>query len=127
MFAFMGVCFTFIAGIISGGIGALGTGVIASLFNLFGGWRLIVYAMLVSMIGILLYNLMCDMLSEALTWLLSEIQAQEIPGVPGATGYAFANLAGYLANRLRLIQAFSFIFNITMVKFMIVKLPFLKW
>ena len=100
---------------------------IATAVAFFGTWPAALYAVMVIVIGINLYNLACGCLQEILNWALTQLNTVSPPGGMPSSGLAFLNLAGYLATQLKFPQCLSFIFNIIALKWMIVKVPFLKW
>ena len=106
---------------------SVGAALITSLGALFGSWRIILYAMLISLITIELYNLVKNIMSECLGWLVAQLSTVSAPdGTPG-TAYEIVGLAAYLANHLKIIACLSFIFSTIMIKWAVVKIPFLKW
>lgn len=127
MFALIGTMLTAVVQFIKGGMGVLGAGIISTLVVLFGAWPVAIYGVLVIVMGILGYNLMCDFLRDALQWVSTQMSSVSSPGGMPTAGLVVGNLAGWFATKLKIIQCLSFIFNAIVAKWLIVKVPFLKW
>jgi len=73
------------------------------------------------------YNLVVSVLSEGLTFVVDQLGAVNAPsGLPGS-GYQFVGLGGYLADHLQLVECIGVVVSITILKWTLVKIPFLKW
>lgn len=99
----------------------------AGLVALFGSWRIVLYGILVSIIGIVVYNLIVDVTEEILTFILGQLQGVQQPDGMPSSAYQFSGLAAYLANHLRLVACFTFIISTIVVKWIVAKIPFIKW
>jgi len=116
----MGAILAFLAS----GWGWLGT----ALGAIFVGWRGVILATFLSFLGINLYNLFCTIVTE-LSGFITTMLSSRAPGVPGAPsliGELFGT-AAYLAIHLKLIEQFNFMISIVILKWVVVKIPFLKW
>lgn len=108
-------------------LAAIANAVTGGLVALFGSWRIVLFGLLTAVVGILLYNLVCDVIEEMLQWLLAELNGMQAPDGTPSTAYQFAGLAAYLALHLKIIECISFVINVTVLKWTIVKVPFMKW
>lgn len=99
-----------------------------SLGALFGNWKswLVLSAMGFAMIN--LYNLYVEIVQETLTFVMTQVQSVGGGGTgPPVMVQQFVGLAGWLATKLRLVECFSVVLNTVLLKWSLVKIPFLTW
>lgn len=94
------------------------------LLGLFGGWKAIGKLLIMIALPIILYNLCVDLGKETFDFILSKINV--------STGFSspvvqITGLAGYFAAQLRLAECFAIIVSIYMLKFLLRKIPFIRW
>ena len=122
---------------IAGMLTALGTGIInavtvwlayaaAITVAIFSQWTTALYALLIMFIGYECYNFICTTLQEVLTYASNKLSAMSVPGGVPLT-VQLANLSLYLAYHLQLPQCFSYMVNCIVLKWMLVKIPLIKW
>lgn len=94
----------------------------------FVGWRGVMLATFLAFLGINLYNLFCTIVSELSSFITTMLtsRAPGVPGSPSLVGELFGT-AAYLAIHLKLIEQFNFMISIVTLKWVVVKIPFLKW
>ena len=112
----MGALFSFLASIVT-----------TSLANLFGSWKSVVLVSLVAFLGIGLYNLVVDIIQEVFDFASASMSAVNMGDGPPTSAMEFAGLAGYLATQLRLPECLSWVMSITLLKWLLAKIPFVKW
>lgn len=112
----MGALLTTLVNAITGGLVAL-----------FGSWRIVLYGILVSIIGIVVYNLIVDVVDEVLQYVLTSLNSISGPSGGPSSAYQFAGLGAYLAHHLKIVECLSFIINVILVKWIVAKIPFIKW
>ncbi len=94
--------------------------------TLFVGWKGFFVLTFLSFLGINLYNLFVEIAEEITSFIVASTSAIQSP--TGSSLVAeFAGVAGYLATHLRLVECISFILNIVILKWLVVKIPLLKW
>lgn len=98
----------------------------ASLVALFGAWKSVLLVTFLGFAMIFVYNLIVDVVQEALTWALT--QAGSIPVPEGHSSvFAFTGFVGWFMSVLKLPECMSFIISMVTLKFLLRKIPFLKW
>lgn len=109
---------------LSGAWGWLG----ATLGAIFVGWRGLILLTFLSFLGINLYNLFCEIVTELSGFIVTMLQSRApgVPGSPSLVGELFGT-AAYLAVHLKLLEQFNFMISIVTLKWIVVKIPFLKW
>lgn len=108
-------------------LGKLAAIITASLGNLFGSWKGWLALTFLGFVTLNLYNLYVDIIEEILQFVLTSLQAVQQPGGMPSTAVQMTGLAAWFAQKLKLAECFSFIVNITMLKWMLAKLPFIQW
>jgi hypothetical protein len=111
-------------------MGALLTGLwvaIRSGFGLMVGWKAIILVTLLSYASIMLYNLYCTIIQEIINFAIAASADAENPGGITAGAMNAAGLAGYLVSKLRLVECFNFAISTIVLKWTLVKIPFIKW
>jgi hypothetical protein len=127
MWAALGAWFVVVGTAVVSTVVNLGTALVSTLVLFFGSWRLLIYGILVSVIAIELYNLFCNVVQELFNWVTSQLGGVSSPdGMPGE-GYTFADLAAWFGYHLKISQCLSFIFAAIAFKWIVVKIPFVKW
>lgn len=98
----------------------------AGLTALFAGWRVFLVVGFMSFLMVYVYNLASDMLLEVLNWVTDQAGAVELQ--QGQTSvFNFTGFIGYMLGALKIPQCMSFIITIVSLKFMLRKIPFIKW
>jgi hypothetical protein len=108
--------FTWLAGIFT-----------ASITNVFGAWKAVAGILVITILGVVLYNLIVDVVQECFTFALSQVNGIDGGSGPPSTSIQFVGLAGYLASHLKLTNCFAWIINVTLLKWLLAKIPFIKW
>lgn len=100
----------------------------STLTAIFVGWKGIILASFLLFLGINLYNLFCEIVGELASFITTMLasRAPGVPGSPSLIGELFGT-AAYLAIHLKLIEQFNFMISIVTLKWVVVKIPFLKW
>ena len=94
--------------------------------TVFGGWKIFLVVTVMSFATVYFYNLISGLLQEALTFVTTQTNAAGVPS--GMTsGYSFTGFAGYMLSVLKVPQCMAFIISVMSLKFMLRKIPFIKW
>jgi hypothetical protein len=78
----------------------------------------------VSVLGVLLYNLGCDMIEEVLNFAVSKMSGQSISSVSNPT---FTGFAGWMISQLKIPECVSVVVTCVSIRFVLSKIPFLHW
>ena len=78
--------------------------------------------------AIVLYNLFVEILEELLSWVLTKMNVV----MPGGAGQTFdigtvSSLAAWAVTRTRLLECVSFMMGIIVLRFVLRKIPFIRW
>lgn len=93
---------------------------------LFGGWKLLLLTTFMAFLGVYFYNLVSGILQELLAFVTS--QASSVGSIPGqAQTYAFTGFAGYMLSVLKIPECMAFIISVITIKFLMRKIPIIKW
>ncbi len=94
------------------------------LIGLIGGWRAIARLLIVVAIPLILYNLTCDIIQEVMNFAISQISSSNAGESPTIQ---LTGLVGWIAQQFQFPECLSVIISITMLKFILRKIPFLRW
>lgn len=99
-----------------------------ALSAIFIGWRGVILLTFLTFLGINLYNLFCEIITELSGFIVTMLQSRApgVPGAPSLVGELFGT-AAYLAVHLKLIEQFNFMISIVTLKWVVVKIPFIRW
>lgn len=107
-------------------IGAAFQALILSLGRLFLSWKVFGAFLITGILGIVLYNLVAEILGEVLTFIQGQINAAT--GELGASApLQLSGIGAWLAQVLKLPEQISVALTFVGLKWMVVKIPFLKW
>jgi len=106
-------------------IGRLGTYLGAGLTTLFGSWKTIILVTLLSFAVIYAYNLICEVIQESLVWVTAQAGTVVYPGE--STAFEFTGLVGYFMSVWKIPECMAFIISMVSIKFLLRKIPFLRW
>jgi hypothetical protein len=107
-------------------LAALWTALGGSLTALFGGWKTVILVTLLAFGAIAAYNLVVDIVEECFNFALASIGGVGTSGL-GSGVVQIAGLGAYLASHMRIPECIAFIVNITILKWIVAKIPFIKW
>lgn len=110
--------------------GWLGAALTTVFGGLLGGWKTFVGGILLKItLALVLYNLVAEVLSEMLVWV-----ADKLGAVSAGSGMetsldltGFSGLLGWLGDVLRVPEQVAVMSTCVLAKFMLRKIPFLKW
>lgn len=92
---------------------------------LFAGWKTFLGVLVTGLVGVLIFNVAIDLIEAGLTWVLSSLGNVSDPGLPGSS--SITGLGAYLAMHLKLVECVGLVCSVVLLKWMVVKIPFLKW
>jgi hypothetical protein len=94
--------------------------VVASIFSV----KVFAGGLMMTIIGVVLYNLMVTTVQEVLNFALTKINGVSVSGVSSPTITGFA---GWFLAQVKLPECFAVIVSCVSIKFALKKIPFLKW
>lgn len=101
-------------------------GVVTFFLSLFGGWRVFFGGLLMTILSVVLYNLVVEVLGEVLEFVIDQLQG--VSGPSGSSGVmSFTGFGAWWVTHLRLPECLSFILSCVVIKWTVRKIPFLKW
>jgi ABC-type branched-subunit amino acid transport system permease subunit len=77
-----------------------------------------------AVLGIIFYNLAVEMVQEAMTFSINQINGQSYGSV---TSPSFSGFAGWVIAQMKLPECVSVIASCVALKFILRKIPFLRW
>lgn len=95
-------------------------------FALFSGWKTFVVLIFGCLASVMLFNVFVDIVEILLNWLMTELGNVSAPGGISQE-YSFTALSAYLAIHLKIAESFALVLSIVILKWSLVKIPFLKW
>jgi hypothetical protein len=108
----------------------LGRGIVAALGGVLGGWRTWVGGVLIKVIlVVVLYNVAAVFIGDILTWVLGKLAAVSGPtgGIATFDVATISSLAGWLVNKMMIPQCFAYMISCILLKWMLRKIPFVRW
>lgn len=94
--------------------------------TLFTGWKTFAVLVLGSLASVMMFNVFVDVVEILLNWLVGELGNVSMPD--GITQeFSFTALAAYLAVHLKIAESFALVLSVVILKWTLVKIPFLKW
>jgi len=106
-----------------GKIGAFFVGIFTVVF---GSWKSVLLVTFLGFLMIVVYNLLCEMVQELLTWIISQVSDVSMPE-GGTNSFSFSGLAGWFMSSLKIPECMSFIISMVMLKWTLRKIPLIKW
>jgi len=98
---------------------------ILSLGTLFSGWKLFFGALITTILGVVLYNLIADILEEGLAFVTASIDG--VTGQLPSLSLQFVGLGAWLAHAVQLEDQIALAVTFIGLKWLVVKIPFVKW
>lgn len=97
-----------------------------SMVALFGSWKLTLITIMIGFAVVAIYNVYVEMLEIMLNFAVSLYGEAEAP-VGSQTLFQFTGALGYFMSCFKIPECVSFILGIVTIKFVMRKVPFLKW
>lgn len=95
-------------------------------FAIFSGWKTFAVLVLGALASVMIFNVFVDIAEICLNWLLGELGTVAMPdGI--SQSFSFTALAAYLAIHLKIAESFALVLSVVILKWSLVKIPFLKW
>lgn len=91
----------------------------------FAGWKTFLGVLVTGLVGVLMFNVAVDLIEAGLSWVLSAMGGVANPGLPESG--SITGLAAYLAGHLKVVECIGLVCSVVLLKWMMVKIPFLKW
>lgn len=90
------------------------------------GWKTFVVLVLGSLASVMVFNVFVDIAEIILNWVVGELGNITMPdGI--SQSFSFTALAAYLAIHLKIAESFSLVLAVILLKWALVKIPFVKW
>jgi hypothetical protein len=99
---------------------------LARIFGAIIGQKLFMSGIFMTVGAIILYNLIVEVVDELMTFSLAQISGAG-PGVGSVISPTITGFAGWWIAELKVPEAFAVIVSFVSVKFMLRKIPFLRW
>lgn len=77
-----------------------------------------------TILGIIFYNLACDIIEEILNFTISHISGSPAGTVTKAS---FSGFAGWVISNLKIPECVAVMVSCTSIRFIVTKIPFLHW
>jgi len=101
---------------------------LAGFFGVLRGYKLFFGGLLMTILGVVLYNLVAEIIGEVLSWGLTAIRSETSGLVAeGAPSVGLSGVGAWMAGVLRVPEMLSVVINIVMVKWVLRKIPFVRW
>lgn len=106
--------------------GGLITFLRVSMVALFGSWKAVLLTSLVAFGAIAIYNVFVELLETMLNFAVSLYGTAEAP-TGSQTLFQFTGLLGYFLSCFKIPECVAFIISMITIKFIMRKVPFLRW
>lgn len=95
-------------------------------FAIFSGWKTFAVLVLGSLASVMIFNVFVDIVEIFLNWVVGTLDDTTMPeGI--SQSFSFTALAAYLAIHLKIAESFALVLSVVLLKWSLVKIPFLKW
>lgn len=98
---------------------------ITTLVNLFGTWKVFAFTLVTGTFGIVLYNLLCEVVGEVLEFTAAAAD-QGVGDLPSGL-IQFGGVGAWIAHTMNVEGMISLTVTVVAAKWLVVKIPFLKW
>jgi len=110
-----------------GAIIALSTkAIIATIVAFATSWRAFLGITLMAALGVLIYNVAVDLMGDVLTWAVGRVAAIDPSELPNGW-LTLTSLGAWLAQETYLDQQIGIAVTAISMKWVVVKIPFIKW
>lgn len=99
---------------------------IATMVAAFTSWKTLMTLVLVTALGITIYNVAADLLEAVLQWVMSEVSAVPVGELPSGM-VQLSGLGAWMAQQTYLHEQVGIAITAVSLKWLVVKIPFLKW
>lgn len=94
-------------------------------FGVFVGWKGAIWAIGAAIATVVVFNTFYDITQIFLSYIVTKV-GSDTTGLQSQT-VAMTGVAAYLAGKLRVPECISYILSIVILKWTLVKIPFVKW
>jgi len=99
-------------------------GWLAKLLGSVFGLKVFMSGLFMSILGIISYNLVCEVIQEVLNFGLAKVGAVSVTGI---TGPSISGFAAWFAVQLRVPECVAVMVSFATLGFVLRKIPFLRW
>lgn len=89
-------------------------------------WKTVIAFIMTTILGIVLYNVVSEVFGELLTFVQNQMSAVTGQGLSGAA-LEFTGLGAWFAQKLKVAEQVGLMVSFIVMKWGVVKIPFLKW
>ena len=107
-------------------IGLAFKALITSLVAIFGSWKLFIGFAITGILAVVLYNGVVEIAQEVLTWAMGKITAMSGAELPSGL-IQLSGLAAWMAQQTYIPAQVGIAVSAVSLKWLVVKIPFLKW
>lgn len=100
--------------------------IISGMGAMFLGWKTVMVALITVVLGVVIYNVVSEIVGELLDFAMEQISAISQGGLPSVT-LQLSGIGAWLAEKLRLDDQVALMITFVTAKWLVVKIPFLKW
>lgn len=86
--------------------------------------KTLVFTLVTAVLGIVLYNLMCEVVQELMEFAVSQISGESFTNPLNPT---FSGFVGWSFAQLKIPECVSVVVSCVSIKFVLRKIPFLRW
>lgn len=95
-------------------------------FAIFSGWKTFLVLIFGALASIMVFNVFVDIVEILLNWMVGQLADTTMPdGI--SQSFSFTALAAYLAIHLKIAESFALVMSVVLLKWTLVKIPFVKW
>lgn len=95
-------------------------------FAIFSGWKTFAVLIFGALASIMMFNVFVDIVEIFLNWIVGTLDDTTMPeGI--SQSFSFTALAAYLAIHLKIAESFALVLSVVLLKWSLVKIPFLRW
>lgn len=88
------------------------------------GSRTLIYGIITVTLGLIFYNLICEIIQEMLDFTLTEINGTSFDDFANPS---FSGFAGWCLGQLKVPEIIAVVTSAVSIKFILRKIPFVKW
>lgn len=99
-------------------------GIVTFFLGLFGGWRVFAGWLLTAFIGIIIYNVCCELVDQLLMFVTDKLTSTS---VPGSATVQITGFAAWFLTMLLVPQMLSYAVTMVGIKWCLRKIPFIRW
>lgn len=96
-------------------------------FGIFTGWKGALWAIGAGLASIVVFNTFVDITEIIINTVTSVLQARGGEGTVSPVVADVTGVAAYMFTKLRIVECVSYVISMVILKWTLVKIPFVKW